>query len=313
MQQNKLKVKSGPRPFPPKNFVKGIVPKKQLGQNFIISKGFVQKFVKFCSLKPSDLVIEIGPGLGALTFDLAKRAKKVIGIEIDSRLAFILQKDIKAKGLDNVFVLNENALNFQFSIFNFQSISNFQFSNYKVVGNLPFSSGVAMLMKFLESDNPPKTITIILQKEVGQRIISKTPKMEKLGVFCQMLSKPKILDLVKKGNFYPQPKIDSAIIQFKDIQKDLKKTFKNGVASIEYQLLSKIINSGFGAPRKTLLNNLSQGLNLSKEQTNQWLLENKISPSSRAEALSLNDWLCLAKSFQYFSFILLPTGNRHKF
>ncbi|MDP2951350.1 MAG: 16S rRNA (adenine(1518)-N(6)/adenine(1519)-N(6))-dimethyltransferase RsmA [bacterium] len=278
---------------------KGFTPKKRLGQNFIISRGVSQKFVRLCNIKPSDIVIEIGPGLGALTFELSKSAKKIIALEVDQALYSLLKEKISETGTKNIEIINEDVLNFQFSIFNFQSMPNFQFSNYKAVGNLPFSSGVAIVMKYLESPNPPQTITIILQKEVAQRIVSKPPQMEKLAVFCQALSQPKILSNIKKGNFFPEPKVDSTIIQFTNIQETLNQEFPGqpkGVLSDGYSSFQKVVNAGFAFPRKTLLNNLSRGLSLSKEKTTLLLKQSNLLPHQRPQQLSVSRWLSLSKT-----------------
>lgn len=266
MQQTVFKVKQALKE-------NNILPKKKLGQSFIISSGLAEKFADSCQITNKDTVVEVGPGLGALTLEIAKRAKQVITLEIDKNLSSLLQE--KTKQLKNLEVVNLDALKYLPNI-----------KDYLAVGNLPFSTGTAILMKFLESPNPPRAMTVILQKEVAQRITAQPPKMEKLAVFCQALSRPKIIGFIKKGSFFPIPKVDSAIIQFTDIKKPKG-----------YKLFNEIVKSGFANPRKTLFNNLSSRLKLGKEEINQWLLRNKVDPKQRAETLSLEKWLSLARTF----------------
>jgi len=270
---------------------------KKFGQNFLVSQSVLNKIIKTAEITPQGTILEIGPGLGVLTFELAKKASKVIAIEKDRKMAEILKQTIAQKGIFNVEVINEDALNYELLT-----------TNYKLISNLPYNIATAVIMKFLESENPPQQIVVMVQKEVAQRIIANPPHMNKLAIFCQLYSTPKIIDFVPPTAFWPKPKVDSAILQlipccrypiFREPQNRISTT------------LTDIVNIGFSHPRKTLLNNFYQqreGLpfpdlgkgcpsQISKEKISQWLLQNNINPSQRAESLSLEQWKILAKQY----------------
>ena len=269
----------------------GIRPKKKLGQNFLISKRILKEIIKSSQLKPNETVLEIGPGIGILTEELAKRVKKVICVEKDSRMVKILKEGLK--DLKNVEILKGDIL--KFSIFTVLSQQNspkghFQFSkrNYKLVANLPYYVTSPVIRMFLETKNPPKLMVLMVQKEVAQRICASPPKMSKLAVFCQFYGKPKIVKFISKKAFWPQPKVDSAILKISRIQTDLPR--------INTNLFSKIVRAGFSQPRKQLINNLSKSLNLSREKVKEWLLKNNINPIQRAGSLKIEDWINLTKT-----------------
>ena len=266
---------------------KGVLPKKRLGQNFLVSKSVLEKITTASHLEPQDVVLEIGPGTGILTKELAKRVKKVIAVEKDKRLIEVLEE-----------ILNKDILKLQVSSFpkgprrivGAYGAGRFQ-ESYKVVANLPYNIATEVIRKFLETDNPPQLMVVMVQKEVGQRICSGPPKMERLGVLVQALAEVKILQTVKKNSFWPQPKVDSVIIKIVPGQLNVSASPRF------YEKFTKIVKIGFSHPRKQLINNFCKGLNLSREQVEKWLLKNNIQPTQRAETLTLDDWLNLTKTF----------------
>ncbi len=288
---------------------------KSFGQNFLISENVLNKIIETANIRSTDTILEIGPGLGVLTFELAKKADKVIAIEKDRKFFEILKKNLETRGVKNVSLINDDALNFQFSIFNFQSNLNFQFSNYKLIANLPYNIATAVIMKFLQSENPPQQIVVMVQKEVAQRICAAPPKMNKLAIFCQLYSTPKIIAIVPPTAFHPKPKIDSAILQFTPTSKP-PSGFEGLSHSVSSRVLfEEIVNAGFSHPRKTMLNNfissrnsvfrepqnrVSIAITFSKEEISQWLLQNNIQPTQRPETLTIHNWLCLAKTYKTF-------------
>jgi len=255
-------------------------PLKKLGQNFLIDKKITKKFIEAASLKSSDVVLEIGAGIGNLTIRIAPEVKKVIAVEKDKRLIEILKKNLKILG--NTEIISEDVLKFQ--------ISKIKNQNYKVMGNLPFYLAAAAIRKFLEAEKPPEEIILLVQKEVGQRICARPPDMSLLAVSVQFYAKPEIVSLVSKKAFWPQPKIDSAIIKIVPFRK---------TRNVSPLLFFKIVKAGFSQPRKQIINNLSKELKLSKSQAGSWLLKNNIDPKLRAETLSLNDWILLTKNFHF--------------
>jgi len=143
----------------------------------------------------------------------------------------------------------------------------------------------------LESDNPPGEMVLVVQKEVAQRIAAQPPDMNLLAVSVQFYAKPEIEGYVSKKSFWPQPKVDSAIIKIVP---------RKSACSIRVNplLFFKIVKAGFSQPRKQLINNLSKELGMDKTKVNKWLLKNDIQPTQRAETLTLQDWIKLTKSFK---------------
>ncbi len=248
-------------------------PSKGLGQNFLIDKNALKKIIRASQINKKDIVLEIGPGLGALTKEIAKKAKKVIAIEKDPKIVNILEEALK--DFKNVEIIQADILK------NFNQLSIY---NYKVVANLPYYITSPIIRMFLESKHKPKEMVLTMQKEVGQRIVSQPPCMSLLSVSVQFYAKPSIIAYIAKKSFWPKPKVDSAVLHITDI-KDNKK--------IDKEIFFKIVKAGFSQPRKQLLNNLSKELKLDKEKTKLWLLKNNIQPFQRAETLSVNDWIKL--------------------
>lgn len=237
----------------------------------------MNKIIEAANLEPKDVVLEIGAGLGALTSKIAPKTKKVAAVEKDRGLVKILKETLR--GFSNVEIIQGDILNLKIALP----------KQYKIVANLPYNIAKEVIMRFLEAENPPCLIAVMLQKEVGQRITARPPKMNRLAVFCQFLSKPEITGYVSKKSFWPQPKVDSAILKIKPFLLD---------KSVNKALFSKIVRAGFSHPRKQLLNNLSEGLILSREQAASWLKKNNIQPSQRAETLTVEDWRNLTQALQ---------------
>ncbi len=251
-------------------------PSKRLGQYFLISKSVLKKIIEAASLNLKDVVIEIGPGMGTLTEELAKRAKKVVAIEKDAKMCEVLKETLK--DFKNVEVIQEDIL-----AAGFRPLP----ANYKVVANLPYYITSPVIRKFLEAKNPPVLMVLMVQKEIAKRICSEPPRMSLLSVSVQFYAKPQVLSYVSKKSFWPQPKVDSAIIKLKVKSSKLK---------VDKDLFFNIVKAGFSHPRKQIINNLSKGLSLSREKVKIWLEKNKISPTQRAETLSVNDWKHLTRS-----------------
>jgi len=255
-------------------------PLKGLGQNFLIDKNVLQKIIEASNLKPTDTVLEIGPGIGTLTQALAGKVDRVISVEKDSVMAKILNETLL--NCKNVKVISGDILKTDVSSFKLQALK------YKVIANIPYYITSPLIRKLLEEKNPPQEMVLMVQKEVAQRICSKSPDINLLAVPVQFYAEPKIISYVSKNCFWPSPKIDSAII------KITPKTLKEKVLP---DLFFKIVKAGFSQPRKQLIGNLSKGLNEKKEKISQWLEKNNIDPKSRAETLYIEDWKNLATSY----------------
>ncbi len=262
-----------------------IRPSKWLGQNFLIDKSVIKKVIKAAELCPEDIILEIGPGIGAITQELAKRAKKIIAVEKDPKMCKILEETLK--DFKNVKIINKDILKYQIAKRSLGLVYDSKNQKYKVVANLPFYITAPVIRKFLESNNPPQEMILIVQKEVAQRICSKPPKMNLLAVSVQFYSKAKIISYISKKSFWPQPKVDSAILKISAFNRPRKSVFN--------QRFFRIVKDGFSQPRKQLANNLSNSLKLNKEQIKLWLFKNNIQPSQRAETLTIKDWFKLTK------------------
>jgi len=256
-----------------------IRPSRRLGQNFLIDKNVLRKIIKAADLKPDDVVLEIGPGIGSITKELAKRAKEVIAVEKDPKMTEILKESIKEA--KNVKILTGDILKFKPSDPGLQT--------FKVVANIPYYLTSHLIRKLLEAKNPPELMVLVVQKEVAQRICAKAPKMNLLAISVQFYAQVKIVSYVSKNSFLPKPRVDSAIIKIKP------RPLPSALPKSELNKFFRILKTGFSQPRKQLLNSLSQELNMDKETIRTWLLENGIQPSQRPESLKIKDWINLTR------------------
>ena len=249
-----------------------IKAKRSLGQNFLVDYNIISKIISSADLEPNDIILEIGPGLGILTKELAKRAKKVLAVEKDDKLCVILKQELK--DYPNIEIINADIL--KYIIHN---------TRYKILANLPFNIASAVIRKFLETGNKPQAMILMLQKEVAQRITAEPPNMNILAVSVQLYAKPEILFYISKSSFWPQPKVDAAMLKIDKIKSP----------QINTGLFFKIVKAGFSNPRKQLINNLSSGFKKPKQEISEWLQKNNINPTQRAQTLSVDNWLDLLK------------------
>ena len=267
-------------------------PNKRLGQHFLINQKIFQRIVQTANLSKKDIVLEIGPGLGTLTQELAQRVKRVIAVEKDKRMVEIL-KDV-LKDHQNIEIIHGDILSILRDFLRDCPSDTVLLEQkdcirgtvpYKIVANIPYYLTSPLIRLLLESKNPPQEMVLLIQKEVAQRICAKPGKMSLLAVAVQFYSRPKIISYVSKKSFWPQPKVDSAIIKISQIKKP-----KN----INIEKFFQIVKAGFSSPRKQLANNLSQKLNLPREQIKSALAECSLNTQARAENLSVEDWINLS-------------------
>lgn len=251
-------------------------PKKYMGQSFLIEKGILKKIIDSAELKKKDVILEVGAGLGVLTKELTKKTKKVFSIEKDKKLAEILQKELKKNKINNVKVINQDILKLE--------NSKLKIKNYKIVANLPYYITSPIIRKFLENDNSPSLMVLMVQKEVAKKICQKPPNMSLLSVAVQIYATPKIVKIVKKDSFWPKPKVDSAILQIKPWTSFDKR-------QINADMFFKIVKAGFSSPRKQLKNNLKKVFG---KDTKNILEKIGINSNRRAETLSIKEWTLLA-------------------
>jgi 16S rRNA (adenine1518-N6/adenine1519-N6)-dimethyltransferase len=269
-----------------------IWPSRSKGQNFLIEESVYDKIIAAADLSKDDIVLEVGPGLGFLTAKLARAAGKVIAVELDDKLAAYLRDAVSAGEIENVEIFNENILDIdlQSSIFNLQNFG------YKIVANLPYNITSVFLRRFLTSENKPEEMVLLLQKEVAERICSQPGDMSLLALSVQFFAEPEIIEDVPKNNFWPAPKVDSAIIKIK-IKKACPRTRdaareKLKVNEKDFFRLAKF---GFSAKRKMLKNNLAGGLQIEPAEVEKALSKIGLNPKARAEDLSVADWVKLSQ------------------
>ncbi len=251
-------------------------PNKLLGQHFLVDKKALAKIVAAANIQKDETVLEIGPGTGLLTKELAARAQKVITIEKDPSMVHILKETLG--NFENVEIIQGDALSYQV----------IKLSSYKVVANIPYYITAPIIRKFLEEKDKPAEMVLMVQKEVAQRICAKPPDMSILAVSVQFYATCKIISRVSKGCFWPVPKVDSAIIKIvPQITVDNQ--------GINRDAFFRVVKAGFLHPRKKIIGNLREGLKIHKEQITSWLIDNKIDPGRRAETLTLQEWASLTR------------------
>ncbi len=268
-----------------------ISPARSKGQNFLTNEKIYEDIVAAAEIDSEDTVLEIGPGLGFLTLKLAAKAKRVMAVELDDKLANYLQMGLAAASINNIEIYNEDILKFNLN-------KHLPENNpYKVVANLPYNITSVFLRLFLSQAHQPESLILMLQKEVAQRIVVNAPDMNLLALSVQYYADPEIIREVKAGNFWPEPKVDSAIIKL-TVRQAAKKPLKDRL--IEDKLFFRLAKAGFSAKRKMLKNNLAGGLKIDQKLVIDALVKNKFNPSARAEDLSLADWQKLFAALRVF-------------
>ncbi len=259
--------------------------RKGLGQHFLIDEEVLKLVTSAAELAPADVVIEIGPGLGVLTRELARQAGWLFTVELDSRLAAILKRTLVSSS--NVTVINRDILQIDpAALLREQTarLSRLVGSplSYKVVANLPYYITSPVLRHFLEASLKPRLIVVMVQKEVAEAITAGPGQMSVLSISVQFYGKPEVISYVPARCFYPAPAVDSAILRIT--------VYPKPVVDVDEEGFFRLVRAGFTASRKQLGNSLSQGLNLPKEEVLSLLEKGGIRPQRRAEALTLEEW-----------------------
>ncbi len=264
----------------------GFTFSKALGQNFLINPSVCPRMAEESGADKGVGVIEIGPGIGVLTHELAKRCDKVVAVELDTRLLPVLQETLSDHS--NVKVINEDVLKLDLN-----KVIREEFSDMRVVvcANLPYYITSPVIMKLLEDKLPIEAITVMVQKEAAQRICAElgTRDSSSVTVAVNYYSKPKLLFNVSAGSFMPAPKVDSAVIRL-DIAKDKRVDVK------DEKTFFRVVKAAFAQRRKTLSNTLCT-MGVSKEVVNNVLTQAQIESNMRAESLTLEDFGRIADIF----------------
>lgn len=268
-------------------------PIKKYGQNFLVDKNVLEKIIKAGDLSNRDVVLEVGAGFGILTTALAKKTKKVIAIEKDKKIIPILEKI--TKNFSNIKIVNADILSC-----NIKKETNFSFlglslnKKYKVIANVPYYITSPIIKKFLEEENKPTLLVLMVQKEVAERMIAKPPFMNLLAVSIQFFATPKIISHVSPSSFYPPPTVTSSIIKITPKKNDFSKDFQ--------KKFFFLLHAGFSHPRKQLIKNLNmldnstlKALQLEKDFLIKEIKKTDINLQRRAETLTIEEWIKMTK------------------
>ena len=257
----------------------GLRAKKGLGQHFLVDGRVLKRIVAAADLTPEDTVIEVGPGLGILTRELAQQAGRVIAIEADGEMV---------SALSEIVARHPNLTVIQGDIMHVDPVSLLPSptgvpAGYKVVANIPYYITSAVLRHFLEASRQPTLMVVMVQKEVGKAIVAQPGDMSLLAVSIQFYGWPSIVARVPARSFYPPPKVDSVILRV-DVHK------KPPVSVSSARAFFETVRAGFSAPRKQLRNSLAQGLAVGTQEAADLLQRAEIDPRRRAETLSIEEW-----------------------
>lgn len=252
--------------------------KKSLGQNFLIDKNFVDKIIDAADIENQN-VLEIGPGIGTITYEMAKLAKKVVAIEIDQSLIPILDENLEE--FDNAKVINQDILKTDLKKLVDEE---FNGESFKVVSNLPYYITTPIIEMLITTGLPCENMTIMVQKEVAERMVAdeRSKDYSSLSVFIKFYTEAKLITNLPKSVFMPQPKIDSTILNL-----NLRIYDEN----VNQDLLFKLIRAGFNKRRKTILNSMSDVVE--KDKLKEAFAKVDLKENLRAENLSIDDFINL--------------------
>lgn len=270
-----------------------IAPKKSLGQNFLMDTNILRKIIAGADLGENDGVIEIGPGIGALTEQLAKKVNKVVAIEIDRTLLPVLQETLGA--YPHVEIVHADVLKTDLHQLIVEKFS--EVTSISVVANLPYYVTTPILMKLLEEHLPLKNIVVMIQKEVAERIAASPGNKDygSLSIAARYYAEPEIVGKVPPSVFVPQPNVESAVLKLQVRQMP-------PVEVADEQLFFRIVRVSFAQRRKTLFNNLTRQISFTgieteaanKERWMSLLNQAGIDPNRRGESLSIEEFASLS-------------------
>jgi 16S rRNA (adenine1518-N6/adenine1519-N6)-dimethyltransferase len=256
--------------------------KKSLGQNFLKDESVIEQILAVAEIGPEDRVFEIGPGTGVLTKVLDSRAKQVVAMELDHQLVERLTEHFEKS--EGISILEGNILDA--NLHEILTHAGYVSGQYKVVANIPYYITAPIIRTLLSLTMQPQSLTLMVQKEVAERLTAKPGAMSLLSLMAQYYSDAHIAFTVPKEAFDPTPKVDSAVIHLVP---------KQSFDSIKDRKFFRIARAGFAARRKTLANNLASSLKIEKKSVEAFLGARGLRRDIRAQALSVSDWnaLCL--------------------
>ncbi len=249
--------------------VAGMRANKNLGQHFLVDREVLEAVISASEAGPEDTVLEVGPGLGVMTRPLTERAGRVVAVEADERLARLLRHDAP----ENLAVETCDILRYDFSGLP---------EGYKVAANIPYYLTSKLVRLLLEGPNAPSVMSLLIQREVAERIAAAPGQMSVLAVGVQYYARASVIRLVPPAAFWPAPEVESAVIQIKRSEAP--------AFPADPQKLFRLVKAGFGEKRKQLKNSLAGGLRLGTDDAFALLEGAGLAPTARAQELGLGDW-----------------------
>ncbi len=255
----------------------GLAPNRRLGQNFLVDTQVLRQIVAAARIDPAIPILEIGPGLGILTEALARSGAGVVAIELDTGLVGLLRDRFRDDS--RVQIVPGDALHIE--------VADLLAPPYHVVANIPYYLTSSLLRRFLEIRPPPERITVMVQREVAERIVSQPPRLSVLAVSVQYYGDPRIAGIVPADAFYPKPDVDSAILTVDVLPKPR--------VDVPPDPFFKTVAAGFAMPRKQLHNALARAIWFPPGGALDALAEAGIDPARRAQTVSLTEWASLTR------------------
>ncbi|HHB91020.1 MAG TPA: ribosomal RNA small subunit methyltransferase A [Anaerolineae bacterium] len=261
----------------------GLLPRKGLGQHFLTDPKILDSIVAAAELPPDAVVIEVGPGPGTLTAALVPVAGRLIAVELDARLAEMLEA--LYAGWENVHIIHGDALELSPRELLERTGG---LAPYFVLGNIPYYITSPLLRHYLEAEPRPERLVFTLQLDVARRIVAHPPQMSLLAVSVQVYARPTIVRKLPPGAFTPPPKVHSAVLRLDVRARPL-------VPEELREAFFRVVRAGFGQKRKTLRNSLAAGLGLPPAQVAEALQAAGLSPKARAQELDIPAWVALSR------------------
>ncbi len=263
----------------------GFTPRKRWGQHFLVDRNILHKVIRTADLQKGDVILEVGPGLGEMTHVLARQVKKVIAVEIDSKLVEIVRK--KTSGSSNVEIIERDILKV-----NFNQLHKQEGQRLKVVANLPYQISTPLLFRFIESRKVFLTLTLMLQREVAERMVAPPGRKAygPLSVFVQSVSDLSIRFFIKPSAFFPAPKVESAVIHM--VWKE------SPMVGFEETWFKEVVRGCFGYRRKRLVNALKHSNIPLPADLEQRMERIGIDPQRRPETLTIPEFARLSEAIR---------------
>lgn len=256
--------------------------KKSLGQNFLNNKHIIKKIIDVAQVVPGNQYLEIGPGDGALTALLLAGGAKLTAVETDSRMIELLSEKLASYRESGNFTLTQDDIAEWDEVAFAKEVG-----DYSIVANIPYYITGLIIRKFLTSPNQPQDMTLIMQREVADRIMAREGKLSLLSIGVQAYGKPEFHGIIKRGNFTPAPKVDSAILKISTISRDF-------FSDCDEEVFWKLVHAGFAHKRKQLVSNLRDRYERSAVES--FFTKNKIPLNIRAEDMTLDMWKLMTQS-----------------